>query len=353
MGTEIHAAPSAAAGGADAAGPSTVYALFLTGGFFGLEAYSIDGSTGAITNKVPVKGMDDNPADETTREFLFDPDKLVFYYLDANFTAGGGDRPSKGREIYLYTIDAKTGKASKQTVTGATDYPTGQSIGSAGDIIMATEAYTADVQSGWNYYSVNPATGKALLVGSVARGASEDDDGFYAGYHRVASKDGKTLYRLGYKKVTVQQEQGLDIISPGGKTAKWIDEISPGHDYYMTANRFDAADGEYIVSLAPNKADSKRGLDIVQWSPSNPSYTPSVLAVLGNAHPPAIAQLGMLGYLGSFLKDDFYVAMVVDNSVPARWALATFDIQTKQSAVLPLTPLSLSGTMGMSGLGFA
>ena len=48
--------------------------------------------------------QDDNLFGESTRDFLFDPEQRLFYYLDANFTSNGGARPAGGRPIYLYVL---------------------------------------------------------------------------------------------------------------------------------------------------------------------------------------------------------------------------------------------------------
>jgi hypothetical protein len=53
------------------------------------------------------------------------PEGKVFYYLDANFTTGGGERPAKGRQAYLFTIDPTTGESSQTSISGAVDFPVG------------------------------------------------------------------------------------------------------------------------------------------------------------------------------------------------------------------------------------
>ena len=96
-----------------------------------------------------------------------------------------------------------------------------------------------------------------------------------------------------------QTEQGLGVIdlnNPNGPnspnspnvSAKWVDELTPQHDYYMSLNRLDNPnnpnnnpDTFSFVSLAPSLSDPARDLDIVQWSYSDPSQI-KVLASLGN-----------------------------------------------------------------------
>ena len=76
-----------------AALPPTAFALVVSGARSAgkaLLSLTIDTSSGKITRKAAVTGFDDDPAGESTREFLWDPGRRVFYYFDANFTAGGG-----------------------------------------------------------------------------------------------------------------------------------------------------------------------------------------------------------------------------------------------------------------------
>lgn len=348
--------PLAFAGNGSQPLASVAYILFETGGA-GLEALTVDAVSGAILNRVRVSGLDDNPADETTREFVWDSGRLQFYYLDANFTAGGGARPTSGREIYLYTVDAISGKGSKQTVRGAVDYPVGQVL-VGGNIIMACQGFNSNgVFYGYNYYSLDTTTAQATPLGFSPRGSDESDPGYYAGYHRVASKDGLTLYRLGYKYVTSQSEQGLnavDLNDPTSVQVTWTDELSPLHDFYMTCDRYDLPTGPAFVSLAPSLTDTKRGLDIVQWSLAAGGADAQVLATLGNAHPPSISHLGDLGYLATILQGSQYLALVVqDGSLPAldNWALASLDLTSGDVSVVPLSPLALAGTMDVAGLG--
>jgi hypothetical protein len=84
------------AAGAAFAGNLTAYVLWVNGG---LEGLTVNIATGQIEARTRIiKSFDDDPAGESTREFMFDPKRKLFYYLDANFTAGGGARPAGGRE---------------------------------------------------------------------------------------------------------------------------------------------------------------------------------------------------------------------------------------------------------------
>ena len=83
---------------------------------------------------------------------------------------------------------------------------------------------------GFNFYSLDTDTAVATPLGSVARGAGEASPSYYAGYHREVSADGKLFYRLGYKLVTQQQEQGISITTVAGSagtegSTAWKDEL--------------------------------------------------------------------------------------------------------------------------------
>jgi hypothetical protein len=336
----------------EAAGAS-VYALFETG-IFGLETLKIDGATGSILSRTKVTGVDDNPADETTREWIFDDTRRVFYYLDANFTANGGTRPSTGRPIYLYSVDAETGIGSKLTVQGAVDYPVGQAC-EGGVLYMATLSYTGSTAVGYNFYSLDPVSARATLLGSTRKGSDESDPAFYSGYFRAISSDLQTFYRLGYKYVTAQDTMGLcsSTVSAAGTTVTWEDHVSTNHHQYMTIDKWEgSSNGTVFVSLAPNMQDAQRNLDIVQWQPGSDDVT--TLASLTNAHPPSALSLGDLGYIGSHISKNLYVTLVVQNAaLPSldAWALVIGDLSTKTFQTLPLSPLALAGSMGISGLG--
>ena len=79
----------------------TAYVLVVSGIIGGLEGMTVNVATGAIETRTRIKpsDFDDDPAGESTREFMFDTKRKVFYYVDANFTANGGARPTGGREM--------------------------------------------------------------------------------------------------------------------------------------------------------------------------------------------------------------------------------------------------------------
>ena len=115
---------------------TSVHAIFVTE--LGLAVMNIDTATGRIHNRAKVKHFNDDPAGESTREYLYDPTRGKFFYLDSNFTADGGRRPATGRPFYLYTLDPATGESTQRTVSGAKEFPTGF-VMHGEKILVATE----------------------------------------------------------------------------------------------------------------------------------------------------------------------------------------------------------------------
>ena len=154
---------------------------------------------------------------------------------------------------------------------------------------------------GFDYFSLNPETAEATRLSTISRGATESDPSFYAGFHRHASVDGQTLYRLGYEMVTEQTGQGLGVISlnEAHANATWLSEISPLHDYYMTLNRAPAkqgGDADVFISLAPRKGVG-HDLDVVQWNAEDGGQSAKVIAQLSNAHVPSVTGLGKCPFI--------------------------------------------------------
>lgn len=344
---------------------AVAYALVVRGSAkegAALSAWTIDTKTGKVTEKHTVSSsFDDDPFGESTREFLWDGKRQVFYYLDANFTANGGPRPATGRPVYLYEIDPTNGNATKRAVSGARDFPTGYAMrDSDGAIVMACEDWTNDgvEWSGFAFFSLNPETATATKLVTVPRGSDESSSAsYYAGYHRLLTADGNSAVRVGYKSVSMQSEQGVSVAALNdAQSTQWIDELSPGHDYYMTATRVRGSDA--ILSLAPTTS-SAHGLDVVRWSVSNTSAF-DVLATLGNAHPPRTISGGVLGYLAADARDDVYAALVVkeNNLLPDgigdRLAIVVGSLADNGAFdVLPLEPRDIAGTLSVVGLGLA
>mmetsp|Transcript_28096 Transcript_28096/g.45235 ORF Transcript_28096/g.45235 Transcript_28096/m.45235 type:complete len:517 (-) Transcript_28096:123-1673(-) len=355
--------------GEDAIQGTPAYALVVSGAAkqtAALLALTIDTSTGKIARKLPVTGFAaHDPAGESTREFLWDTKRKLFYYFDANFTANGGARPAGGRDTYLVSVDPTTGQAKPMLVEGAKDYPTGYALHEDGHVRMATEAWDNAGKSvvGYHFYSVDPEEAKATLLASNVKGSGESGNPeFYAGYHRGVSVDGSSVYRLGYEEVTQMTTQGLGVttVASGSKaTTKWVPEPAQGHDFFLTFDRLgnDSAlsgGGETFLSLAPSTSKRSRSLDVVQWSIED-SNTYEVIASFPNAHPPRATGLGTLGYVATTLSGNSYAALVVEYGMQPmldRWSIAVVDLSSpKNSTMHPLSPWSAAGIWSASGLG--
>ena len=190
-----------------------------------LLGLTIDIATGKIMSKVAIAGFRDDPAGESLRPFTWCRERKVFFYLDANFTADAGVRPVAGRDVFLITVDPVAGTAVQTAVTGATDFPVGMAMGPDGLLVFATESYDGDAVEGFDFFTLEAGTGVATKTGSVRRGSSESDPGYYAGFFRAVSHDGSVAFRLGYKLVTTQGEQGLGstTTTAAAAEAKWAD----------------------------------------------------------------------------------------------------------------------------------
>ena len=119
------------------------YVLVVNGVIGGLEGLTVSVATGDIqTHTRIIKSFDDDPAGESTREFMFDSKRKLFHYIDANFTANGGSRPADGRDMYLYSVDPVAGTTEKKTVSGAKDFPVGYVFHSCLFVYLATTLCT-------------------------------------------------------------------------------------------------------------------------------------------------------------------------------------------------------------------
>jgi hypothetical protein len=93
---------------------------------------------------------------------------------------------------------------------------------------------------------LEPTTGLATPLDTVARGGSEADAGFYAGFHRVVNMELTTsdacapsLIRVGYRFVSNQSAPGMSTacFSGSSKLTHWQDlQPAPGHGFYMTVS---------------------------------------------------------------------------------------------------------------------
>ena len=149
---------------------------------------------------------------ESTREFEFDQKRRLFHLFEADFTA---PRPSKGREIKLISVDAKTGIASTKVVAGATDFPSSFAYDSKTDkLLMATTIAADDSKStaaSFKFFVVDPDTAEASLVGTTTPSSTESEPAHYAGFfssYEERSEEAHVVYRLGYKSVATQTSPG-------------------------------------------------------------------------------------------------------------------------------------------------
>lgn len=73
----------------------------------------------------------------------------------------------------------------------------------------------------------------------------------------------------------------MTTIAGASTATKWVNEVTQGHDYFMTidAVQTNTTGATKFLSLAPNTADPKRDLDVVEWSvscsPLATNHTPS------------------------------------------------------------------------------
>lgn len=340
---------------------SVAHALVVSGWIeegSALLGLTINVSSGVITNKVHITQFRDEPDQESTRPFLWDRSRAVFWYLDSNFTQNGGVRPKGGRKVILTSVDASTGDVNSRVVEGAIDFPTGYAMKSDGTLLMACEAWSADGTSvqGFQFYDVDLDTAVASPRGPPnKRGSGESSAEYYAGYHRAVAGDDATVFRMGYQFVTQQNGQGIGVTKTDSSSApstSWKSEVTKGHDYFMTLD----VHGNNFLSLAPNASDPNLGLDLIEWSLDESVY--NVVASLGNAHPPRTLDGGNLGYLATDVSSNGIFGGLVEYYGPPsptlsgdKWCVASVDPSSGAYRVMPLTPNSIAGTWSLSGFG--
>lgn len=250
---------------ARAAVPATIYALFLetVQESSTLKVLTINGQTGAISDPQTVAGF--NAWGEITREFVFNPQKEVFYYLEANFTV---PRPSSGRQLRLYTVDPKSGQATSQIVQGAVDFPSGFAFDEAsGKLVVATWRVGQsappggqDTPVGYNFYTIDPSTAAATKIGATAGIADADA---YAGYFQTCSLGAGLCYRLGYFNVTTQTNPGLGVtrIAASPTSTSWATApvsvpVPDNQAFYVSFNLYK----DRYLSLSPSLVEDGVGV---------------------------------------------------------------------------------------------
>ncbi len=358
--------------GADAGDPHVAFVLAVGGSLFNpgnLIALTVNTTSGATLNKVSVPGY--NNWGESTRDFAFDPKRKLFYALDVNFTGTGATRPAGGRPITLSKIDPATGATTHVAVTGGpTDYVSGYAYHSAsGRLHCAADAYDGDKVTGSTFFYVDPDTGKAEVLGTLARSGQEDDPSTYGGFHRAVSDDGGKAFRLGYRSVVSQAGPGLGAVhlpsadAAAEPSADWTSmaAVDEAHEFYLGML---SLGGDKVASIAPQSATGF--LDLVLWDlPSLTSETMTTPTVvnLGNVTGPGVV-MGKQGTLGFVLdaaraSDGQYVALVsIPNPTPIpypgaldAWGIAKVDVATGKATVTPLVPGILTGGTSISGVG--
>lgn len=140
----------------------TIYSLFLE--VSTLRAVAVDVGSGQITANLKVEGY--NAWGEMTRLFAYNPNKNVFYLLEANYT--GPD--NQAHNVTLYTVDPVSGVATAKRVPGVANFPTGFAYNCAQDKLIAgiERLNSSGAQIGYEFYAVDVETGAAQLLSSTA-----------------------------------------------------------------------------------------------------------------------------------------------------------------------------------------
>lgn len=322
---------------------STVaYAIFVE--VARVWALTLDYSEGRILRQVPVRGF--NNWGEITRVFIFDADQVLFYYIEANFTA---PRPDSGRPVTLYTVDPRTGDTRATVVQGATDFPAGYALDEAtGLLVIATTIGDPYGQGpgpdGYRFYSLDPKSAVATLI-STAMISDASSPFAYVGY--FASYQGGRVFRLGYRDPQAAQDQGLGVTTLAAPNASttWNSSLPllPLHDFYLSLT---PSGPDRFLSLAPRRQTA--ALDLVAWGLSAP---PVLVGALADAH-----NVPLFGPLAESVnvRRQVYVAGVVHNGASMRqdfWALAVADLRGNNVTSLLLQPHLLAETNSVAGIG--
>jgi hypothetical protein len=351
--------------------PHVAYALVVGGMAGELTSLHVNVTSGAVLLKVPVP--DYNNWELSTRDFAWDPKRVLFYALDVNFTGTGSTRPAAGRPLTLSKIDPVTGSVETVALTGVTDYVTGYAYHApSGRIHAAARSYAtakaradgaSSSQTGSTFFFVDPDTGKVEVQGTLSLTGKESDPATYGGYHRGVDAAGNTAFRLGYASVVMQASPGLGRVHSGGK-ADWtpMAAVDQAHDWYL--GMLTLAGGKQALSVAP--VSSTGFLDLVSWSiPSaNEEASAAKIYSLGNVTGPGVAIPGHPGSIGFVLdtareSDTTWAGLVViPNSFPLpfphaldAWGIASVDYKTGEVSVKQLAPTILSGGTSISGIG--
>ncbi|EGD72314.1 hypothetical protein PTSG_00332 [Salpingoeca rosetta] len=319
------------------AGSKVIYALFNE--VSTVKAVTIDAETGKILANKKVEGF--NNWGEMTRLFTYDESRNLFYYMEANFLSDTLPRP-----LYLYTVDPVTGQATKKTVQGANNFPSGYTYSCTLDaIVLGTEKLDGSGNRvGYLYYTVDPTTAVATKK-SESSFQGEDD---YAGWFHAVSVNGSLALRQGYKNVVEESVSGLGVTSLSSPTTavQWYyTQAAASHNFYETLNPI--ADGVFL-SLAQQSVGN-HSYDLLKWSPGGVGR---VVASLGNSHP-----VPFFGYVASQLncKRSTLLTATVEAHAPAilndRWVIGVFDVSSSSFRQLDIDPKLPAEETSVSGLG--
>jgi hypothetical protein len=328
---------------------------------YGNDLNLVNGSIGDRTQLTP--GIF-HTEQEMTRVFAYSPSRDEFYLVQANFTDPALDYP-----VTLYRFKSTTGEVSKQGVTGGVD---GLVTGfywsrEQGVLLLATE-WTAAPSSatvlGYKFWTLEVDSAAATLVSTLKNPESGD---LYGGWFHEASADLKFVYRAGYENVVDSTNFGLGIIDISHSSAlhlPWVPVQNPAGNFgrLRSIHRIRGASADSggsafnvtFISLAQaENVTSMMDLGVFEWQPV-PTGPIAIrqLAQLGNAH--------LTEFFGPIAQatDETrtrYAALVVQlsalGSTYNSWALATVNVETGTSNLLPLAPTVLSSIDSLSGFG--
>lgn len=302
----------------------------------------------------PVTGF--NSWDEMTRKFALDKKEGIFYLPQANFTGPGKDQD---RVIYLYKTNPRTGSTVRREVVGG---PRGLVTGFAFDaktasLIMATKSYSkAGTAEGYDFWQVDPSTGKAVLLSKQTYGTGANT---YSGYFKTLSygPSGELMvYRLGYLNVVQSLGPGMGVTVISNAIAKysWITIIpAKGYDFLLSMSVANV-NGSSFVGLAAEQGVLSHDLSLFRWTINLEAKTASALTLvssLGDAN-----NTPYFGPLGFDVSPDFktFAALTVHDSEDSDfdlWALSTCDLETNKGSTSILSPLMMAQTDSISGFG--
>ena len=315
---------------------SSYFALFMGFGG-GLEVTALS-STGHVISNTRVTGAvktwTDSLYGESTRVFPFDSKNQMFHFLD------GSDNTNP----ILYSISTN-GESTAKNISLVTGYPLGQTFHEE----TGTMIFSILKKSNFIFYEINPTTGSISELGHVQRGTNETEASYYAGYITGVTQFGKSIYRIGYKKVSSQEDPGLGLVTLAGtSTASWNSVPVPSSCFfYYSVTRMYLSDN--FISLAPSKSGD-HSFQVVIWGPGK---TPKVIGTAEDSHPPSYAG-GNLGYIAAAQNGATFGAIVVHHHRTShKWGLLTVDIPSSKLTYTEITPEIRSATRSLSGFGIA